>query len=56
MAGLTGSEWLEFLDDDAHRFTRGAGRVLASAPYARAEPVDLEALLSLCESWMRRNA
>ena len=56
VAGLAGSAWLEFLDDDTHRFTRGTGRPLASAPYARAEPVDLEALLSDCEIWMRRNA
>lgn len=56
VAGLTGNAWLEFLDDDAHRFTRGAGRALASAPYTRAEQVDMEALLSLCETWMRRNA
>jgi hypothetical protein len=56
VAGLTGSGWLEFLDDDTHRFTRGTGRALVSAPYARAEQVDLEALLSLCESWVRRNA
>ena len=56
VAGLTGSAWLEFLDDDRHRFTRGPGRALANAPYARAAEVDVEALLSLCEAWMRRNA
>lgn len=56
VAGLTGRDWLEFLDDDAHQFTEGVGRCLATAPYARDETVDLDALLALCESWVRRNA
>jgi hypothetical protein len=56
VAGLTGHDWLEFLDDDGHRFSEGAGKCLVTAPYAQAESVDLEALLSLCEKWMRRNA
>ncbi len=56
VAGLTGRAWLEFLDDDAHRFSEGVGRSLVSAPYARAQSVDVEALLSLCEQWLRRNA
>jgi hypothetical protein len=56
VAGLTGREWLAFLDDDRHQFTEGVGRCLASAPYARDEAVDLDALLTLCERWVRRNA
>lgn len=56
VAGLTGHAWLEFLDDDAHGFTEGVGACLATAPYSRGEPVDLDALLSLCEGWVRRNA
>lgn len=55
VAGLAGREWLEFLDDDAHRFTEGVGTSLTTAPYARGESVDLEALLALCEDWVRRN-
>ena len=55
VAGLTGRAWLEFLDDDSHRFTEGVGRCLATAPFARDEPVDLDALLALCETWVRRN-
>ena len=56
VAGLTGRDWLEFLDDGEHHFSEGVGRCLVSAPYARAESVDVDALLSLCERWVRRNA
>jgi hypothetical protein len=56
VAGLTGRDWLEFLDDDTHQFTEGVGRCLATAPYARDEAVDLDALLALCETWVKRNA
>ncbi len=56
VAGLTGGNWLAFLDDDAHHFTEGVGKCLATAPYARAEAVDLDGLLALCETWVRRNA
>lgn len=56
VAGLTGRDWLEFLDDDAHHFTEGVGTCLATAPYSRAKTVDLDALLALCEMWVRRNA
>jgi hypothetical protein len=55
VAGLTGRAWLEFLDDDEHHFTQGAGACLASAPYARSEPVNLDALLAICERWVRRH-
>ncbi len=55
VAGLTGRDWLEFLDDGEHHFSEGVGRCLLSAPYARAEGVDVEALLSVCERWLRRN-
>lgn len=56
VAGLTGRDWLEFLDDDTHQFTEGVGRCLATAPYARDEAVDLDALLALCDTWVKRNA
>lgn len=56
VAGLTGHEWLKFLDGDGHRFTDGVGACLATAPYARGSTVDLSALLTLCETWVRRNA
>jgi hypothetical protein len=56
VAGLTGRDWLEFLDDDRHQFTKGIGAWLATAPYARAQTVDFDALFALCETWVRRNA
>ncbi len=56
VAGLTGRDWLEFLDDDRHQFTKGVGACLATAPYARAQAVDFDALFALCETWVRRNA
>jgi hypothetical protein len=56
VAGLTGQAWLAFLDDDEHPFSDGVGKCLATAPYARGEMVDLDALLTLCESWVKRNA
>lgn len=58
VAGLTGHDWLKFLDgdDDDHCFTDGVGACLATAPYARGSTVDLGALLTLCETWVRRNA
>jgi len=56
VAGLTGRDWLEFLDDDAHQFSNGVGRCLVTAPYSRGEAVDIDALLTLCESWVKRNA
>jgi len=56
VAGLTGRDWLEFLDNDTHHFTEGVGACLVTAPYARVQAVDLDALLALCETWVRRNA
>jgi hypothetical protein len=58
VASLTGNAWLAFLDDAGGEgeFSRGPGRCLARAPYRPGEPVDMEALLALCEDWIRRNA
>ena len=54
---FAGERWLTFLD--AHggdgAFSAGAGRALASAPYGAGGPVDEEALLALCEHWIRAN-
>ena len=56
VAALTGDDWLAFLDDAANmqEFSHGAGRALASAPYARAESVDVAALLQLARRWVGR--
>ncbi len=56
VAGLTGRDWLEFLDDESRQFTEGVGASLATAPYARGQAPDLDALFAVCESWVRRNA
>lgn len=56
VAGLTGRDWLEFLDDDTHQFTNGVGACLSTAPYARGQAPDFDALFTLCEKWVRRNA
>jgi hypothetical protein len=56
-ASLTGNEWLKYLDSTAERkdFEHGSGRILATAPYLPAGSpidIDLEDLLSLCDSWL----
>jgi hypothetical protein len=57
VAGLSGEDWLHFLD--AHggdgRFASGPGRTLAEAPYRPAAAVDLAALADLVGDWIRRN-
>ncbi|HEY8518475.1 MAG TPA: DUF4381 domain-containing protein [Gammaproteobacteria bacterium] len=57
-AGLTGGHWLEYLDGrwDRDAFTRGAGRLLTAAPYARPGSVSTEQALELaavCAAWLR---
>ncbi len=56
VAGLTGSSWLEFLDQsgDTDQFTRGPGRILATAPYSKQIAEDLNPLFDLCENWVRK--
>ena len=54
-AGLTGMDWLRFLDKgvSGNEFSQGSGRILMDAPYrARVEKEELGALLDLCESWI----
>ena len=55
VAGLTGEEWLEFLDQsgETDQFTRGPGRLLTTAPYDRHGETDVEALVRVCMSWVR---
>lgn len=57
-AGYTGARWLEYLDGrwDRDAFTRGAGRLLTAAPYARPGSVPAEQALdlaSVCAAWLR---
>lgn len=55
-AGLTGEDWLEFLDRSVlgSPFTEGAGRLLADAPYRNNQLTeqDITQLTSLCEDWL----
>lgn len=58
VAALSGPAWLAYLDsslDDAP-FSQGAGRCLANVQYRRALPadIDLDAVLKLCERWLRQ--
>lgn len=57
IAPLSGAAWLAFLDHSSGgtEFSRGPGRWLASAPYARTEPNDSQrpALIELTRRWIR---
>jgi hypothetical protein len=57
VAGLAGEDWLAFLD--AHggdgRFRRGAGRLLAEAPYRPVVELPAEELARLARDWIARN-
>ncbi|MFA5017596.1 MAG: DUF4381 domain-containing protein [Methylobacter sp.] len=56
-AGLTGRQWLEFLDTSVKGtpFSEGIGQLLADAPYRKTPPTELEIsqLIELCESWLK---
>ena len=59
-AGLTGHQWLEFLDRSVkgEPFTQGIGRLLANAPYQKNSPTDTEIaqLTDLCENWLNAHS
>lgn len=59
IAMLSGVEWLRFLDRSGGkgRFVDGPGRVLASGPYRRSLPDDLDAagLAALVREWIDAN-
>ncbi len=62
IAGLTGEDWLAFLDATGagknaggHRFQSDTGKVLLSAPYLpddKTPDFDPQTLMALCESWL----
>ncbi len=58
VAGLIGEDWLRFLDRALHDtrwangFTKGAGRILVSAPYCRHVEADPGELVRLCRAWI----
>ena len=57
VAGLTGDEWLRWLDETMSehegRFRQGLGRLLVEAPYRPTPPgEELDALFDLCRQWL----
>ena len=61
-ASLTGTNWLDYLDSTSKQpgFNQEAGQLLISAPYLPADHAisnetasNADALLSLCENWLR---
>ena len=59
-AGLTGRQWLEYLDRSLKGmpFSQGVGQLLADAPYRKTPPTEAEVsqLLKLCEDWLKAQA
>ncbi len=57
VAGLSGEEWLAFLDAQGGggRFQTGPGRLLLDAPYRPPQDLPVAELASLVEDWIRRN-
>lgn len=59
-AGLTGRQWLAFLDSSVKGapFSEGIGQLLADAPYRKMPPTELEIsqLTDLCEHWLKSQA
>ncbi len=59
VAGLTGEKWLTFLDhcldwgNVSERFSQDAGRTLITAPYQAQATLQGEALLKLCQHWIK---
>jgi hypothetical protein len=58
VAGMIGDRWLRYLDSRWQRdeFSRGLGRLLLAAPYARPATIDRQHavdLTSLCADWLK---
>ncbi len=54
--GLTGQEWLEFLDatGETHEFSQGAGKVLAHGNYNNeANQLDTGSVYKITKKWIR---
>ena len=56
-AGLSGEAWLAYLDNgvEGTPFSQGIGQVISSAQYRQSAPdnLDIPALITLCESWLK---
>ena len=57
VASLTGEKWLSYLDQSVEGtpFSSGVGQYLSDAHYRQTAPegLDSEALINLCESWLK---
>jgi len=55
VAGLSGEDWLQFLDQSGNtdQFTTGPGRALVSAPYSDLTPENLDPLFKICRDWAK---
>ena len=55
VAGLSGEDWLQFLDQSGNtdQFTTGPGRALVSAPYSNLTPENLDPLFKICRDWTK---
>ena len=59
VAGLTGQDWLTFLDQQLsrskhpQRFSDASGQVLINGPYQQSTQVDADVLLSLSRHWLK---
>lgn len=55
VAGLTGEDWLRWLDHTLSepRFSQGAGRALIDAPYRPTPPEAIDDLVALTRDWLR---
>jgi hypothetical protein len=55
VAGLTGNEWLAYLDQHVNGspFTEGDGRILMDAPYRKQlDTADVDKLIKQCQNWI----
>lgn len=57
VCGLTGNDWLRFLDAHGGQgaFAEGAGAALAWRPYRAAGEVDAAALIAVVRRWLQAN-
>ena len=56
VAGLVGEQWLAFLDETGktNDFLKGPGRVLVDQSYAKRADYDVNSVLTVVDSWIRR--
>ena len=53
VAGLTGEQWIAWLESGLPGIGAAARTALLDAPYARERPFDVPRALAVCERWIR---